>query len=140
MPVKKKNNKGSKRVRDTTLYLKELGQEYAQIIKIMGNCRFGCLCLDGKERIGKICGRMKKRCKWMKVTIDDIVLVSLRDFDDENVDIILKYDVPQIRKLKKMGLIPSSIGNNKETEDDGSAGIFAEDEEEEKTPFNIEDI
>lgn len=134
MPPKKKTNKGRKHVRDTTLYLKELGQEYAQVTRILGNCRFMCLCLDGKERIGKICGRMKKRCKWMKVAVDDIVLVSLRDFDDDNADIILKYDVAQIKKLKKMGLIPESIGNNKETDDSG--GFFIDDENEDNVDID----
>lgn len=130
MPPKKKvNRKGKHRVIDTTLYLREPGQEYAQITKIMGNCRFGCLCMDGKERIGKICGRMKKRCRWMKVTLDDVVLVSLRDFDDDNADILLKYDATQVKKLKKMKHIPESIGNNVDTGVDDS-GFVMEDEEE----------
>ena len=51
MPNKKggKKHKRNKKQDDTyekTLRLKEEGQEYAQIIKCLGNCRFNVLCFD----------------------------------------------------------------------------------------------
>ena len=43
---------------------------------------------DKKTCVGKICGKLMKRM-WMGN--DDIVLVGLRDFQDDRVDIIHKY-------------------------------------------------
>ena len=81
-------------------------QEYAQIKKCKGNCRFDVLCFDGIERSAIICGAMRKR-KFVKV--DDIVLVSLRDFQDNVCDIIDSYDSSQARKLQSQGLFPDVI-------------------------------
>ena len=81
-------------------------QEYAQIKKCKGNCRFDVLCFDGIERSAILCGTMRKR-KFVKV--DDIVLVSLRDFQDNVCDIIDSYDQSQARKLQSQGLFPNVI-------------------------------
>ena len=39
------------------LVLKEAGQEYGQISKILGNCRVEVACFDGQMRLGHIRGR-----------------------------------------------------------------------------------
>ena len=43
------------------------------------------------------------------VNQDDIVLVSLRDFQDSKCDIIDVYDDTQVHQLKDMKYIPDSI-------------------------------
>lgn len=111
MPNKKggKKHKRNKKQDDTfekTLRLKEEGQEYAQIIKCLGNCRFNVLCFDGKERMATMCGTMRKR---RFINQDDIVLVSLRDWQDAKCDIIDNYDENLVRKMKDKGLVPDSI-------------------------------
>ena len=111
MPNKKggKKHKRNKKQDDTyekTLRLKEEGQEYAQVKKCLGNCRFTVLCFDGKERMATMCGGMRKR---RFINQDDIVLVSLRDWQDAKCDIIDNYDENLVRKMKDKGLVPESI-------------------------------
>ena len=117
----KKHKRGKKEYNESkTLRLKEDGQEYAQITACKGNCRFTVMCFDGKERMAIMCGAMRKR---EFVNMKDVVLVSLRDFQDDKCDIIDKYDENQVRKLKEMSQVPDSIKLTDENEyfdeDDG---------------------
>jgi len=101
------------------LDLKEEGQEYAQVAKILGNGRVRCICFDGKERLCNIRGKMRKKV-W--IGVGDIVLVGLRDFQDEKADVIQKYKPDEARRLKAQGHIPDNIqldaeGANKEGDD-----------------------
>ena len=102
---KHKRNKNQS-FNEKTLRLKEEGQEYAQITACLGNCRFTVMCFDGKERMATMCGGMKNR---KFVNQNDIVLVSLRDWQDSKCDIIDNYDENLTRKLKDKGLVPDSI-------------------------------
>ena len=117
---KKQNNLGEK-----TLRLKDEGQEYAQIKKCNGNCRFDVLCFDGKERKAIMCGKMRKK---KFVHANDIVLVSIREWQDSICDIIDNYDVNLARKLKDKGLVPKSINLDVDNQyssddDDNNLGI-----------------
>jgi translation initiation factor 1A len=114
---KHKRNKNQNIV-SKNLRLKEEGQEYAQIKKCKGNCRFDVQCFDGKERMAIMCGAMRKR---KFVNVNDIVLVSLRDWQDSVCDIIDNYDENLSRKLKEKGLVPKSINldvDNQYSDDD----------------------
>ena len=82
------------------------GQAYAKITKCKGNCRFDVQCSDGKVREAIMCGAMKKR---KFVNMGDIVLVSLRDFQDSVCDIIDSYDENQAKRLKDMKEIPEAM-------------------------------
>jgi translation initiation factor 1A len=64
------------------------GEVYARIIKQLGDCRFECDCFDGTVKIGKIRGVLRGR---MFVHTGDLVIVSLRDFDTQKVDIIWRF-------------------------------------------------
>ena len=97
----KKNHGLQKKLR-----YKEEGQEYAQIKAAKGNCRFDLGVFDGKERMGILCGAMRKR---RFVNVRDVVLVSIRDFEDSKCDIIDVYDDNQVRQLKSEKEIPDSI-------------------------------
>ena len=117
---KKQNNFGEK-----TLRLKDEGQEYAQIKKCNGNCRFDVLCFDGKERKAIMCGKMRKK-KFVRA--NDIVLVSIREWQDSICDIIDNYDANLARKLKDKGLVPKSINLDVDNQyssddDDNNLGI-----------------
>jgi translation initiation factor 1A len=67
------------------LEFKEEGQEYAQVVKMLGNGHCECFCFDGVTRLGHICGKMQKKV-W--IPAGDIVLVGKRDFQDEKVNIV----------------------------------------------------
>lgn len=105
---KKSNSKKFKKPQTTAnreLIFKSEGQEYAQVTKILGGCRVEAKCFDGKTRIAHIRGAMTRKVKvW--ILADDIILVGLRDFQDDKADVIAKYDLDEVRKLKKLGEIP----------------------------------
>jgi translation initiation factor 1A len=81
-------------------------QEYARILKLLGNRRLLCFCNDGKERTGKIRGSMCSGPQKQIIKVHDIVLVSFREFEQSDVcesdvcDIILKYEREHIRYIK----------------------------------------
>jgi translation initiation factor 1A len=97
MPVKSK--KGGKNVKrgkkggdedKRELVFKEDGQEYAQVVRMLGNCRLEAFCFDGTTRLAHIRGKMRKKL-W--VNAGDIVLIGLRDYQDAKCDVIHKYKV-----------------------------------------------
>lgn len=134
------NNKGGKKYKrnkniaqeNKTTRLKDENesQEYAQITKALGNCRFEVMCFDGKSRLATMCGKMRKR---VFVNQGEFVLVSLRDWQDSKCDIIDKYNANDVQKLKKMKCIPDFIkfeetsNIDEQMEDDNMGYIFSMD-------------
>jgi translation initiation factor 1A len=110
------------------LILREDGQEYCQVVRMLGNGRVEAMCFDGKKRLAHIRGKMRKRV-W--INPGDIVLIALREFQDEKADIILKYSADQARQLKSMGEIPENAKINETTLDS---------EEEDDCTFVFDDI
>jgi translation initiation factor 1A len=103
------------------LTFKEEGQEYAQVLKMLGNGRLEAMvrfasrkkrqrqerkkkepgltnlqCFDGVKRLGLIRGKLRKKI-W--INNGDIILVSLREYQDEKGDVILKYNADEARSL-----------------------------------------
>lgn len=111
------------------LNFKEEGQEYAQVLKMLGNGRLEAMCFDGVKRLGLIRGKLRKKI-W--INNGDIILVSLREYQDEKGDVILKYSADEARSLKAYGELPDTAKIN-ETDtfgpgEDGDCGFeFDED-------------
>ena len=97
----------------------EIGQEYAQVVKMLGNGRCECFCFDGVTRLGHIRGKMRKKV-W--ITAGDIVLVGKREFQDEKVDIVHKYSADEARNLKQYGELPETARINETAVDMAMAG------------------
>ena len=69
----------------------------------LGGSRMRVVCLDGKTRICRIPGRLKRRL-WVRE--GDIMLVQPWEFSgDEKGDIIFKYRRSQVDWLKKKGYL-----------------------------------
>lgn len=102
------------------------GQEYSQVVRMLGNGRCECFCFDGVTRLGHIRGKMRKKV-W--ITAGDIVLVALREFQDEKVDIIHKYTADEARNLKQYGELPENARIN-ETAVDMAMGNDGDDDED----------
>lgn len=113
---KHKRNK-NRDIETKAIRFKEDGQEYAQITKCKGNCRFDVKCSDGKDRAAILCGTMRKR---KFVNLNDIVLVSLRDFQDDLCDIMDRYDENGARKLREIKELPETftLGEDNDFQDD----------------------
>ena len=59
-----KNRRRGKNENEETkrqLEFKEPGQEYAQVVRMLGNGRCECYCFDGQTRLGHIRGKMRKK-------------------------------------------------------------------------------
>lgn len=91
-----KAKRGKNYTPERTFILKEPDQEYATVIKTLGDGRFQLECKDGINRLGLVRGKMRKRV-W--VNEGDIVLVGLRDYEDNKADIIHKYTQDEAKKL-----------------------------------------
>lgn len=110
----KGNQKGGKKHKrnknftneNKSVRIKEEGQEYAKVSKCKGNCRFDVECCDGKSRAAILCGGMRKR---KFINQGDVVLVSIREWQDSVCDIIDSYDESQAKKLKQEKHIPESF-------------------------------
>jgi len=112
------------------LVFKEHGQEYAQVLRMLGNGRLEAQCVDGTKRLCHIRGKMRKKV-W--VNTGDIILVGLREYQDEKADVIQKYMADEARSLKAYGELPESIRVN---END----TFAEEDAENDEYFDFDDI
>ncbi|KAK7540518.1 putative eukaryotic translation initiation factor eIF-1A subunit [Phyllosticta citribraziliensis] len=100
------------------LVFKEEGQEYAQVVKMLGNGRLEAQCFDGEKRLAHIRGKLRKKV-W--INQGDIILLSLRDYQDEKGDVILKYNADEARSLKAYGELPETAKIN-ETDTYGADG------------------
>ena len=91
------------------LVFREDGQEYAQVTKMLGNGRLEAMCFDGEKRLAHIRGKLRKKV-W--INQGDIILLSLRDYQDEKGDVILKYTADEARSLKAYGELPENAKIN----------------------------
>ena len=72
-------------------------------IKLLGFDRVLVKCQDGKERLCRIRGKMKRRV-WIRE--GDVVLVSPWDFQtDKRGDLIWRYTRAQAEMLRKKGYV-----------------------------------
>jgi initiation factor 1A len=110
------------------LVAKEDGQEYAKVVKMLGNGRLTATCFDGKDRLCHIRGTMRKKV-W--INQGDIVLIGLRDYQDNKADVILKYSADEARRLKALGELPENAQIN---------AMTAEGSDEDDCAFDFEDI
>jgi len=79
------------------------GEILGKIIAMLGANRIRVECNDGKERICRIPGKMKKRV-WTRV--DDIVLIKPWEFQpDERGEFVWRYTKNQAYNLKKKGYL-----------------------------------
>ncbi|MEZ0344977.1 MAG: translation initiation factor aIF-1A [Infirmifilum sp.] len=72
------------------------------IQQLLGFDRAKVLCSDGKVRLCRIPGKLKKRM-WMRV--GDLVLVAPWDFQPERGDIIYRYTSTEVQRLERKGLL-----------------------------------
>jgi len=115
VPTNQKKSGGSKRgTRNFSdksskreLLLAEDGQQYARVMRRLGDGRFEVQCLgDGQPRLAHVRGKLWKRV-W--VSPQDVVLLSMRSYQDQKADILHKYTDEEARALCKLGEIPTGV-------------------------------
>jgi initiation factor 1A len=97
-------------------------QVYGTVDTILGGRYFSVVCVDGVTR------RCKVRSKRLRIAMKDVVIISLRDFD-ESGDIIYRYDSQEVRELQHSGILPDNEALGNEI-----------DEVENDEPFEFTDI
>lgn len=121
MPKNKLGGKKHKRTKNFNnnikreLVFKEDGQEYAKVTKMLGTGHVDLDCFDGECRIGHIRGKMRKKV-W--ISVGDIVLIGLRDYEPKKGDIMFKYNAEETRNLIAYGEIPNDININEHNEEE----------------------
>tara|TARA_B100001540_G_scaffold317793_1_gene352997 strand:+ start:256 stop:756 length:501 start_codon:yes stop_codon:yes gene_type:complete len=71
-------------------------EEYAYVIKMLGNCRVSLITNTGNECIGVIRGNLKRFSNRVLIEKGDIIAVSTRDFQKNKVDIVHKFNRDQV--------------------------------------------
>ena len=116
-----------------SLIKKDDSTNYGIVTKKLGSGRFKIrLNLENKELIGRLRGKFKhgsqKKQNWVEE--GTVVLVGIRDFQDDMVDIIHVYDQAEVRILRKENELVEEA-NREEDETDVV---------EEETPFDFEEL
>jgi translation initiation factor 1A len=108
---------------------REDGQTYAKVTAMLGNNRCSTRDADGVERLGIIRGNMRRR-QW--ISVKDVVLLALRDFQDAKADIVHRYPDDEVRRLVRYGEISKEFANDleKEAADDTIADVIFEDDDD----------
>jgi translation initiation factor 1A len=74
--------------------------------RLMGGSRINVICADGKSRLARIPGRMKRR---QRVRAGDLVIIKPWDIQDDKADIVFRYRRTQAVVLSKRRLLPEEI-------------------------------
>lgn len=151
----KKGKKGGAAAAEAERFARFVGrdedQEYARVTKKLGDRRMLCFCNDGTERVCKIRGALcRGSSKKQRIEIDDIVLVSFRDYEGSDTDgsegaaaasdvgaaavlasgrkaiadIILKFPRSQWRDIRKEGDIHRKLFPNDGALPEGEEDVF----------------
>jgi translation initiation factor 1A len=133
MPKKSGKNNPTPKI-PRSLLEKDEDTEYALIGKALGGGKFSLqLNMSATEMIGRLCGKMKRgKNRENRVDPGSVVLVGIRDFQDNMVDILYVYNPQEVRQLQKNGSIIFDCAQGT-AEDDGDDIVFDEN-------FNFEDI
>lgn len=129
----KKQKNGGREEERRDLIFREDGQQYARVVKMLGDRRLGLYCFDNVERTGLI-----RKALRVWINVGDIVLISLRDFQDSRADVIHKYTTDEARQLVAFGELPESAKINQTAIDMAMAGDNPDGEED--VGFVFEDI
>lgn len=117
----KKKHKIFNNQRTDNYDLNPMYEEYAYVKKMLGNCRVQLITSTGNDAIGIIRGSLRKFNKRVLIERGDIVVISKRDYQDNKVDIVHKYNADQVQYLiaeKKLTGIICTYYNNMATSSD----------------------
>ena len=85
---------------------KKNNELFAIADRLMGGSRINVICADGKSRLARIPGRMKRR---QRVRAGDLVIIKPWDIQDNKADVIFRYRQTQARILSRRKLLPEEI-------------------------------
>ena len=105
-PKNKKNNTEPTENIRVTLPYKPKGEMFAVAETFQGGSRLQLICEDGKRRMGRIPGKLRRR---MWVRENDLLIVVPWSFQDSKADVKFRYTPTQTSNLKRNGKIPEIL-------------------------------
>lgn len=102
---KKSNTEPTENIRVTLPY-KHKGEMFAVAETFQGGSRLQLICEDGKRRMGRIPGKLRRR---MWVRENDLLIVVPWSFQDSKADVKFRYTPTQTSNLKRNGKIPEIL-------------------------------
>ena len=106
IPKNKKSNTESTENIRVTLPYKPKGEMFAVAETFQGGSRLQLICEDGKRRMGRIPGKLRRR---MWVRENDLLIVVPWSFQDSKADVKFRYTPTQTSNLKRNGKIPEIL-------------------------------
>ena len=94
---------------------RRIGEMFGRVVEIYGNERMGVFCADGKQRVGRIRGKIKKRV-WVRK--GDLVIINPWEFEtavdgkSEKCEISWRYLRHEVSYLERNNRIPKSLDIN----------------------------
>lgn len=85
---------------------KNSGEMFAIADQLLGASRIKVMCADGKARLGRIPGKLRKR---MWIREGDLLIVKPWDFQAEKANILYRYTKTQATYLSRKGKIPKLV-------------------------------
>ncbi|MEM0467176.1 MAG: translation initiation factor eIF-1A [Candidatus Thermoplasmatota archaeon] len=74
--------------------------------RLMGGSRINVICEDGKSRLARIPGKMKRKAR---VRVGDLLIIKPWSIQDEKADIVFRYSRTQAISLSRRKLLPEEI-------------------------------
>ncbi len=102
---RRSENVAGQEIRVRIPQLKE-GEIFGIADQLLGASRIKVMCADGKSRLGRIPGKMKKR---MWIREGDLVVVRPWEFQNEKCNILHRYTKTEASYLSRRGVVPKSI-------------------------------
>ena len=85
---------------------RDKNEMFAIADRLMGGSRINVVCADGKSRLARIPGRMKRR---QRVRAGDLVIIKPWDIQNDKADIVFRYRRTQAIVLSRRKLLPEEI-------------------------------
>ena len=107
--VKKKHGKGGDRSNEyvrVKLPNKRNKEIFGVVEQALGGGHLRILSQDGKMRLGRIRGKLKKRM-WMRE--GDLVIIRPWEIQDDKADVLYRYTRIQAQNLMRRGLVPNHL-------------------------------
>jgi len=82
------------------------GEIFGVADQLLGASRIRVMCADGKSRLGRIPGKLKKR---MWIREGDLVIIRPWEFQEGKCDIVHRYTKTESTYLSRRGIIPKSV-------------------------------
>ncbi|OGS51078.1 MAG: translation initiation factor eIF-1A [Euryarchaeota archaeon RBG_16_68_12] len=82
------------------------GEIFGVADQLLGASRIRVMCADGKSRLGRIPGKLKKR---MWIREGDLLVIRIWAFQDAKCDIKHRYTKTESTYLSRRGIIPKSV-------------------------------